>query len=245
MACEDLSITKVTNIEGEVSVNQRKGRVKQLFDLEISFEYKKTVDGSSGTGFISDFTADYEDTCDLNLKLTPRIENIGNVLKAVGEVIKAFKTELHEIHGKPLLLEASQTVDTCPNAESGVSSVSETVVAKPSSVPKPSQSAQTPQITTTTTIEDEVTFPCQPDQLYLMLTDASRIRSWTRASSTIPQILLPGAFFTLFDGNIICKFVALKSPERIEMEWKLRAWSLNSNVVIDLCADKQGGQFLK
>lgn len=257
LPCTDISITKVNSIQGDVSVNQRKGRVKQLFDLEIAFEYKNTKDGSSGTGFISDFTADYEDESDLNLKLTPRIEQVDEVLKAVGEVVKAFKNELHEVHGKPLLLEAIQTVDaaTACNAattDSATTNSTTTSVATSTTLSQaPAAKLTQPsasQPSTTATITDEVTFPCPPDQLYLMLTDPSRIRSWTRSSASIPQLLLPGASFTLFDGNISCKLLSLTAtaPQSIEMEWKLRSWTASSHVIIDIGADKQGnGSVLK
>lgn len=236
---QDISITKITNIEGDVSVNQRKGRVKQLFDLEISFEYKKTTDGSTGTGFISEFTADYEDVSDLNLKLTPKIDEIGNVLKAIGGVVKAFKAELHEVHGKPLLLEANASnPENCSSDSSDKpDNIGTKIKGNNTQAVNSSTAVQSPAATTT--ILDEVTFPCPPEQLYLMLTDPSRLRSWTRSPAAIPQLLLPGAPFTLFDGNISCKFIALKSNERIEMEWKLRGWSQASNVVIDIGRDQQ------
>lgn len=233
---EDISITKVTSIEGDVSVNQRKGRVKQLFDLEITFEYKSLKDGSIGSGFIYDFTADYEDESELNLKLSPKIEHFGNVLKAVGEVVKTFKTELHEVHGKPLLLEASQAAAenvniSTSNINGCLDETNNTTLA----------STSTPIISSSTaTIIDEVNFPCPPDQLFLMLTDPARIRSWTRSSASIPQILLPGASFTLFDGSISCKILKLTPSDRIEMEWKLKSWAQTSRVLIQIEFEKQG-----
>jgi activator of HSP90 ATPase len=239
LSCEDISISKVNSIEGDVSVNQRKGRVKQLFDLEITFEYKNSRDGSTGTGFISDFTADYDDVSDLNLKMTPKIEQVGNFLKAVGEVVKAFKNELHEIHGKPLLLEASQASENSESIDTNSNSCLNNVNVTEATVSKSSQQSSQSFTSATATIVDEINFPCPPDQLYLMLTDPARIRSWTRSPASIPQVLLPGALFTLFDGNITCKFLTL-SQQRIEMEWKLKSWASNSNVVIEIEADKQG-----
>ena len=49
-------------------MNQRKGRVKQLFDLEITFEYSRDGGNVTGTGFITELTADYEMPSDLVLK---------------------------------------------------------------------------------------------------------------------------------------------------------------------------------
>lgn len=233
-----LLITKVNGIEGEVSVNQRKGKVKQLFDLEINFEYKLD-DASTGTGFISEFTADYSDPTDLNLKLTPRIDSQahGLLLKVIGAVVEAFKAELFEVHGKPLLLEA----ESANAANNAASSMGSTLASVPSVNVSTSSNIATSSTTTpstktsTVTITDEVSFPCPRDQLYLMLTDPARIRSWSNSNpNAIPQILLPHAPFTLFDGNIICKLLVLQPPAQIEMEWRLKAWMNSSSVVISI-----------
>ena len=241
----EFSITKVTKIEGDVSVNQRKGRVKQLFDLEINFEYKLAT-GETGTGFVSEFTADYEDSTDLCLKLSPKIE-AKEQHNAIGKLVEEFKKELYEVHGKPLLLEAGDSennpVDPSdsrsePKGSSDKnianSKAEDVIVSAPASV----------KASIYSTVEDDVTFPCPPEQLYLMLTDSERIRSWSRAPVT-PQILLPQAAFTLFDGNICGKFLTLKPPTQIEMEWKLKSWAKASNVSIEIKDSGSGGASLK
>lgn len=246
---DGLSITKITNIEGDVSVNQRKGRVKQLFDLEISFEYIAS-DGVNGTGFISEFTADYQDPSDLNLKLTPHHAKKDSILKTVGRVVEEFKKELFEVHGKPLLLDAQKSENGRDDEGSNFGvvnavdnksfSTTSTTAATTTAV---SNSASTTNSTAksdvSSTISDEVTFPCPPEQLYLMLTDPARIRSWTRSPANLPQILLPQAPFSLFDGNISGKFLTLKSPSSIEMEWKLKSWTQSSLVTIEISASSE------
>lgn len=233
---DDISITKITSIEGDVSVNQRKGRVKQLFDLEIGFEYSASSE-LTGTGFVSDFTADYEDPSDLNLKLTPNHAKKESLLKAIGGVVEEFKKELYEMHGKPLLLQAQESQNQ--NQSETASETKQQITAQLS---EPVISEKPVAIATkkvvSTTITDEVTFPCPPEQLYLMLTDPSRIHSWSRSSASLPQILLPQAPFSLFDGNISGKFLTLKSPSLVEMEWKLKSWAQSSRVSIEISAEE-------
>lgn len=247
---DGLSITKITGVEGDVSVNQRKGRVKQLFDLEISFEY--SASDSTGTGFITEFTADYEDPSDLNLKLTPNHAKKESLLMAVGRVAEEFKKELFEVHGKPLLLQAQESQNQSEGANANINSsespsLNTSEATKQPVVTKVDISATTAVVsekptksTVSTAITDEVTFPCPPEQLYLMLTDSVRIRSWSRSPVTLPQILLPQAPFSLFDGNISGKFLTLKSPNLIEMEWKLKSWSQSSCVSIEISAEEGG-----
>ena len=245
----DFSVTNVTKVEGDVCVNQRKGRVKQLFDLEISFEYK-LASGETGTGFISEFTADYEDPTDLCVKLSPKLESKDQrdlIVKAIGMLAEEFKKELYEVHGKPLLLEVGGFENTASSSEPRTAETTSTTINYASSGVTAASGASfmpTPVTASNTcSIEDALTFPCPPEQLYLMLTDSSRIRSWSRAPVT-PQILLPQAPFTLFDGNICGKFLTLKSPTQIEMEWKLKSWAKASNVSIEIKESGSGGSCL-
>lgn len=257
----DFSVTKITSIQGDVSVNQRKGRVKQLFDLEITFEFSRDGGNVTGTGFVTEFTADYEIPSDLVLKLVPKLPEHENqiLLKEIGKFAELFKAELYEIHGKPLLLEVTDpnlikneestctlesksTIDNSLISNSAIpSSSAKSTISKPSTVSTSSSSSSTQVVSSTMTeIEDEVTFPCPVDQLYLMLTDASRIRAWSRSSASLPQLLLPQAPFSLFEGNISGKFITLQFPNFIEMEWKLKAWAKPSKVTISIRQEDEG-----
>ena len=251
------AITKVTGIEGDVSVNQRKGRVKQLFDLEIKFDFSASGD-LNGTGFISEFTADYEDPSDLNVKLSPAINGKEKdaIIKALGEIIEEFKKELFDVHGKPLLLQAAAAQDTKAKIDSNstvtnnkncavTSDFNVKTTTTTSTVNETALADKSSSCALSTKITDEVKFPCPPSQLYLMLTDPARIRSWTRSPANLPQILLPQAPFSLFDGNISGKFLTLKSPSFIEMEWKLKGWKCSSHVSIEILTDQHDSCVLK
>lgn len=219
-------------------MNQRKGRVKQLFDLEISFEYKSSS-GETGTGLVSEFTADYEDPTDLCLKLTPKLEkkeDYDEIIKSIGGLVEEFKKELYDVHGKPLLLEVNSSEAVSDSVPANTITNTKNFANAPISTPATSQAAPSGSAI----IEDEVTFPCPPEQIYLMLTDSNRIRSWSRSPVT-PQVLIPQAPFTLFDGNISGKILTLQSPSRIEMEWKLKSWGKPSNVLIEIKGDESGG----
>ena len=237
-------------------MNQRKGRVKQLFDLEITFEYSRDGGNVTGTGFITELTADYEMPSDLVLKLVPKLPENENqmLLKEIGKFAELFKAELYEIHGKPLLLEVtdpnlikneesktiSNVLDNASIGDSDIpSSSAKSEISKPSIVNNSSSSTQV-VTSAITEIEDEVTFPCPVDQLYLMLTDASRIQAWSRSSASLPQLLLPQAPFSLFEGNISGKFITLQFPNFIEMEWKLKAWAKPSKVTISIRKEDEG-----
>lgn len=173
----------------------------------------------------------------MNIKFTPKaIEGQEELVKALNKLILEFKSDLYNVHGKPLL------VDT-PNSTSSTSSAADSTPT-----PTPTSNASvvnntnasnalksTPSIKTS--IEDEISFPCPVDQLYLMLTESSRIRAWSRSQANLPQIILPQAPFSLFDGNITGKFLSLTPSSSIEMEWKLKSWESSSMVSINIRPD--------
>ena len=238
---------KITSIDGDVSVNQRKGKVKQLFDLELSLD----LEGSGGCR-VAEFTADAEEASELEVKgFNGTGEQRKEIQRAVFEVLKKFKEELHMTHGLPLLIEASNgkggidgnsTVssnstgnasNSNSNAIASSAKPSSTILSQPSSNPpsNPSQSL-------TTSLSDSITFNCPAPELYHCLTDPGRVLAWSRSpSSALPQIILPGAPFSLFGGNIVGKFLELKPPHALTLEWRLKNWTAASKVQISIAEE--------
>lgn len=248
----DFVIKAVTSVEGDVSVNQRKGRVKQLFDLVIAFDFSCPKSNLSGTGHIYEFTADFADISDLNIRFSPRLNNAAvekKFLTILKDVLSGFKEDLFQVHGKPLLVNLPEAQQEKEKAD--ISTELKNInLASPASAPAPATFIQkpssavtsTPVSTEMVTIEDEVEFPCPPEQLFLMLTDSSRICGWSRSPpKSLPQIILPQAPFSLFDGNISGKFLSFSSPSSIEMEWKLKTWSAPSHVSIKIAPSEDKG----
>lgn len=199
-----------TAIDGDVSINQRKGRVRPLFDLDIAFTAAAAPDAS---GRVSDFTADAQAPCDLAIAFSGPGRDA--VCASLAAILARFKDELLETHGHPLLVDA-------PPGE-------RPKVAFDAPVPPPPAPSPTPTGTATASIDDQVQFSCSPLDLFAALTDAARIAAWSRAPA-LPAIIMPGTPFVLFDGNVRGRFTGLVRPSAIDLEWQLASWAAPSSV---------------
>lgn len=214
MTLDDKSIARieaVKDIEGEVSMNVRKGRLRQIFDLTISLtvayeeeDYAvKIVDWMSDTDFAG-FEMEFS-------RLPKPVRE--PLRKAVWAQLLVFRTDLEESHGKTLLVSSAQT----PNA-------TESEEAKPkfhgvfdSSVPSMSSPKGTDRI------EQKMEFPVPASFVYEALTSPDRIRQWTRGTASLASFE-PGASFSLLNGNIMGTVTRMEPGTRLLMDWRLKHW---------------------
>lgn len=231
-----------------MSVNQRKGKVKQLFDLELQVE---AVASGGSIIRVAEFTADAAEAGDLELKGASglAVEQKEKLLQVVFGVLEQFKADLHTTHGLPLLIEANSfNPDNVSISASGINGTSgsgpsaKSEITSNTSNTTPSSTSQSQsQSSSVATLNDSVEFNCPAAELYKFLTEQPRILAWSRSSpSGLPQLILPGAPFSLFNGNIHGRFVELKPPSLLKLEWQLRDWSQPSQVSISLSDTPSG-----
>lgn len=249
-------------VDGDVSVNQRKGKVKQLFDLELNVE-----SGSGVAVRVAEFTADASEVSDLELKGASGLakEEKAQLLDIVFRVLEQFKADLHTTHGLPLLIEAnscnpnskdnqksnsSTSVSTASNSASSASNSASSASNIDTSNSTSNTTANTNTSNTTApshtqsiqaTLCDSVDFNCPPSELYKFLTEQPRILAWSRSPPTgLPQLIMPGAPFTLFNGNIRGKFVEMQAPGYLKLDWQLKDWSQPTQVIIKITSTDSG-----
>lgn len=223
-----LKVVKVDSIEGDVSVNVRKGRIRQIFDLTMQFgcEY----DGDDVDARINDYMSDTDfDGFEFYLSGVP--SNVKNTLRRhLWDKLEEFKAEVERVHGKSLLINASQT-------EGGEK------VRFSKVVDQQENKAKVPEMTGT--IEQKITINAPLEQVWSCLTDPDRIQAWTRGTAKL-NTFEPGATFTLLNGNIIGMVTSLGSTQ-LKMDWRLKHWRSDcvSQVEIMASNDGQGSTKLK
>ncbi|PJF17859.1 hypothetical protein PSACC_02326 [Paramicrosporidium saccamoebae] len=213
-----LKVTKVNSVTGEVSVNVRKGRIRQIFDLtmELTCMYEKRDVEARITDFMSDM--DYDD---FEFTMTGVAAKVRDALKkTVWETLVEFRKEVEQVHGKSLLVEGPQTP---ASADSEKSKFNNSFVDKKEKSPS-----------AVGTIEERVEFSAPMEQVWLCLTDVPRIMAWTRGTASLSSVE-PGAPFSLLGGNITGRVTELATG-LIKMDWRLRHWpsELVSTVEIKL-----------
>lgn len=83
-----------------------------------------------------------------------------------------------------------------------------------------------------------ITLPVTPEEVYAALTYEPTVELWTSSSATIvPEV---GAEFSMWDGNIEGKFVALEPGKMIQQQWYFGEQEEPSLVTIKMHEDKRG-----
>lgn len=220
-------VKSVSKVEGEVSVNVRKGRIRQVFDLtiELVLEAKDTADtlGATITDYMSDTTwAGFEfNTTD----------QLPNLKRAIWEALETFKREVEEVQGRPLLIAGRATADNEMLQQPQPSEKKFDSTGGDVGISRPQNSSSS-----TTGLDDTITINAPRVEVYACLTDPQRIGAWTRGTSQLPPSLKVGSSFKLLQGAILGTVTDLSVPERICMDWRLKHWDADcvSNVQISL-----------
>lgn len=191
-------LKEIKQIKGDVSVNQRKGRVKQIWDLEIELEMR---DGSriKVNDLMSDQTKE-----EMSMIEGKQWRN------DIWERIEAFRGEVLEVQGKPLLVGVGEhTSDGLPKVR----------------LPSVVNEEPNTQSSTNGIIEDSVEFLAKPEDLFATLTDPQRVMIWSRGTARVQgSWMQPGTTFSLFDGNVSGVVRSLNPSYSMTLDWRLPHW---------------------
>ena len=207
-------LTSVVAIKGDVSVNQRKGRVKQIWDLEVELEFEEDIKVKM-LDLMSDQTKE-----ELNLVILSGKTDLKPLREQIWERVERFRKELYETHGKPLLVEAGTENPGAPK------------------VFLPSLDKDGSSGLTNGAIDETLEFMASPQDIFSALTGPERIMVWTRGTARFPAGRFePGAAFSLYDGNVSGTVRFLDAPLKMTtLDWRLSHWPAghHSSVSISL-----------
>ncbi|KAK9768022.1 Co-chaperone [Basidiobolus ranarum] len=246
--------TSVTEVIGDVDLNQRKGKIFTLFDLQITLNWTGSDNsGTQASGKIhipevahdSDFD-DYvfnitvhEDTSDkydikqvVHKKLTQELR----------KKLSKFSKDLAEAHVKDVYIDPSelQTQPTSNNSSTPATAAPPISTSKTSTITKQASSAAINTVKNTNDYSDRIVFPINQKALYGLLMNQKRVHSWSRTATKIDGQV--GGRFELFNGEISGKFLEIIPEEKIVMEWRLSSWAegVLTNVTLTLEEVEEG-----
>ena len=213
-------IRKVINVTGEVTVHVRKGRIRQIFDMNIEME----VDDDGEIARITDYMSDTEfGGFEFSASGLP-IDQRNDLKKKIWDKLEEFKKQVEKIHGSSLLVQQSGCngdVDGDGGKRTKFIGVDEDLKPKSSTTNG-----------TTTTIEETIEFNAPSTEVWMCLKDPSRMAIWSRGTAKLNSFE-PGASFTLFNGNIIGTVTYL-TGQVLRMDWRLKHWSYPTQVELKL-----------
>ncbi|KAK2627244.1 hypothetical protein QTJ16_003210 [Diplocarpon rosae] len=222
-------LDKLISMDGDVDVNQRKGKVITIFDVKLVLEYSgKTKDDEdvSGTITVPEIAHDTEeDEYVFELDIYSDASSKAPVKDLVrSHILPQLRKEFAKL-GPALIAEHGKDIQHAPgsNPSSGVSTPKLHV---PSSGPAlvTTHTTKANSVVNTTTVTDTEEFRAPATELFKTFTDPQRIAAFTRAAPKLFEGAKKGGKFELFGGNVSGEYVELVEPTKIVQNWRLDQW---------------------
>ncbi|THV03961.1 hypothetical protein K435DRAFT_650146 [Dendrothele bispora CBS 962.96] len=236
---ESLTITSVSEVDGDIELGQRKSKLITIYDCKVSLSWEgKAKDGSEVKGRLDIPEVSHEVTVDklseysynwiLSSPSTPAAQALIAMAKVRGPpileaVFDRFPVALIETHGRDLTVSAdpSRSGTPAPTGNANASSTSAPVASGSTTPASAPVKKDQPKAGNTTTVTVEASFMAAADDLFGLLTDEKRIPMWTRANAKSDA--KPGTDYSLFGGGVMGKYVSLEPPTKIVQTWALQS----------------------
>lgn len=256
------TISKVSKVEGDVEVSQRKGKVISLFDVQLTLAVECTGFGDtpvSATILVPELAYDSEfDSLQFEITLgnesgpaaDARLFLRSNLIPQLRTILVQFGPELIATNSSDIQLEQDKVTSQFTKANQQSAAAKPTPVKKtvPVTASTPVQAAKalsypnTPKYNTSTLKQDYV-FQTSADQLYRTWLDPQRVAAFTRLEpvmSAFPPA--PGSEYKLFGGSVEGQFLELVPDKRIVQLWRLLAWKAGHFAKFDITFDQGHGE---
>lgn len=231
-------VTEVTAVEGEASINNRKGKL--IFFYEWTLKATWTGTSKSGINYKGSIDvpnlSDENDMEDLDINITLNKEESDTPLTALmrtrgaellrevlGSYVGFLKTEFTQGMILP-------TANGVPKAEASQSktTLDKTQISAGGAVPPPNTGVKIP----TCKFSMRETFLTSPAELYRVFLNQEMVQAFTHS----PASLQPhkGGRFSLLDGNVLGHFTELVPDEKLVMRWRYNTWPSEHYATISL-----------
>lgn len=239
-------IDKVTSMDGDVDVNQRKGKVITIFDVKLVLEYSgKTADDEAVTGNITipEVAHDTEeDEYVFDIDIFAESSSKQPVKDLVRSTLVPQLRTIFAKLGPALVSEHGKDIQHAPsnNPSSGwrtPTHLQPSEAAAAAAAAPTTASNKTSNVNTTTVSANEE-FRTTAAELYATFTDPARIAAFTRAQPKLFEGAKVGGKFEIFGGNVSGSYLALEEPRRIVQSWRLDQWPAGHYSTLELVFDQ-------
>ncbi|KAL4656374.1 hypothetical protein GN956_G6473 [Arapaima gigas] len=242
-SCE---ITEVGKMEGEASINNRKGKLIFFYEWNV----KATWTGTSKMGIKYKGNievpnlSDENDMEDLDISVTlckdepetpllalMKKEGAKKIRDALGRYVEYLKTELTQ----GMILPTANGVSKQQQSQSKVT-VDKTEFGSASSAPRPTAGVKIP----TCKFSMKDTFLTSPEELYRVFTNQEMVQAFTHSAAVLEAD--KGGKFRLLDGNVLGEFQELVPDQKIAMKWRYNTWPCEHYATITMNLAERGGE---
>ncbi|XP_044025526.1 activator of 90 kDa heat shock protein ATPase homolog 1-like isoform X3 [Siniperca chuatsi] len=242
-------LTDVSKLDGEASINNRKGRLIFFYEWQLRASWLGT--SSSGVkyrGTVEVFNlSDENDMDDLDISVslckdqpnTPLLDlmkksGIKEVRRVLGDYVHQLKSEFSQgmilpAADGPKLPQPQTKKNQVQTNKTQISSAS-----RCSSSPTPCAAGVR---ISTCSFNLKETFQTSPDELYRTFINQE---VFTRSAAVVDGCR--GGRFQMLDGSISGEFTQLVPDQRIEMRWRFRTWPGEHYATVSLELEDRGGE---
>ncbi|KAK2466650.1 hypothetical protein APHAL10511_000908 [Amanita phalloides] len=232
-----VSVSAVTDVDGDVELGQRKSKLITIYDTKISLSWTGTTsEGTEVKGSLTipevsheitlDGLSDYTYHWTLSTASTPEAEAVFALAKsrlpaALEAKFTEFPKALIDAHGRDLTVSTEPSRAATPSSGNKESTIPTATFKKSADATKQFMPTPKDAAISTKTVEVEATFQASANDLFELFTDEKRIPAWSRApAQSSPE---PGAAYSLFNGGVKGKYLSLKKGEQIVQTWALQS----------------------
>ncbi|KAJ7345040.1 hypothetical protein JRQ81_000990 [Phrynocephalus forsythii] len=245
-ACE---VTEVSKLDGEASINNRKGKLIFFYEWNIRLAWTGT--SNSGVKYkghveipnLSDendvdeveiMVSLAKDEPDTSLLALMKQEGAKQIVNALGTYVSTLKTEFTQGMILPTVNGEQSDPAPCP-----VRKVGECKATQKSAVSNALKSKSVGVKIPTCKISLKDTFVTSPDELYRIFITQELVQAFTHCPAVVEAD--KGGKFQLLDGSVIGEFTELIPDKQIAMKWRFKSWPEGHFATMTLTfADKCG-----
>ena len=243
----DLKITvkEISEISGDCTVAQRKGKIMCYFGLKVTLKWKATVGGATkeldGKMAIEEVEHDnFRDAYDISVTTTDNdkaSDTAAQWVRAGGRktVRSTIQTYFEEVFKQ---YNVGSNVKNSPPPQGSPAKSSPTVPTAASPAPKPATQSSSSSSTPSTSLQWKMQWRVPIEELFSVLTNEQRASMYTRSHAKIDP--RAGGTFEFLGGVISGYYVDVQYPNKLTMQWRLSSWASGvfSSVVIVLTKEE-------
>uniref|UniRef100_G1NJQ8 Activator of HSP90 ATPase activity 1 n=1 Tax=Meleagris gallopavo TaxID=9103 RepID=G1NJQ8_MELGA len=229
-ACE---VTEVSKLDGEASINNRKGKLIFFYEWAIKLAWTGTsTTGVKYKGYVEiPNLSDENDIDEVEILVSLAKDEPDTNLKTLMNTLKTEFTQgmiLPTVNGEHTEA-APQVAPKAKDSKMAASSSTATAQSKSIGVKIP-----------TCKINLKDTFLTSPEELYRVFVTQEMVQAFTHAHAALEAD--KGGKFQLLDGSVTGEFVDLVPEKQLVMKWRFKSWPAGHFATITLNFTDKGGE---
>lgn len=240
-------ITEVSKVEGEASINNRKGKLIFFYEWNLKADWRGT--SKSGIKYKGNIEvpnlSDENDMDDLDISVSlckdepetellslMRSEGVKKIRTALASYVDFLKTEFTQ----GMILPTANGVTKQQTAQATTKSNITHIGSCSAAPPPPNTGVKIP--TCKFSLKD--TFLTSPEDLYRVFLNQEMVQAFTRSSAVVEAE--KGGKFRLLDGNVNGEFQELVPEQKIVMKWRFNSWPCEHYAMVTLTFTDKGNE---